>query len=81
MTVTEQLKAFIRESFLVDDFGETDSFLRAGIIDSMGMLQLVDFIEESWGIPVADEDIVPDNFDSLANVAAYVERRRQRQSA
>ena len=81
MGIAEQVRSFIRESFFVEQFEDGDSFLRAGIIDSMGMLQLVAFVEETFGFDVADEDLVPANFDSLASLTAYVEQKRKRQTA
>jgi acyl carrier protein len=51
------------------------SFLEEGIIDSANVMELVMFVEEKLGVEVADEDIVPDNFDSIAKIAAYVRRK------
>jgi len=81
MTTAEQLRNFIRESFFVETFGDDDSFLRNGIIDSMGMLQLVAFVEDTFGVEVEDEELVPANFESLSKVVAFVEGKRQRRSA
>jgi len=73
----QQVRQFIRDSFLVDEFGDEDSFLANGIIDSLGVMQLVTFVESEFGIKVPDSDLVPDNFDSVAKVAGYVERRQR----
>ena len=81
MGTAEQLRGFIRESFFVEGFAEDDSFLRAGIIDSMGMLQLVAFVEDTYGVEINDEELVPANFDSLAKLVAFIEQKRKRQSA
>ncbi|MBS2031448.1 MAG: acyl carrier protein [Deltaproteobacteria bacterium] len=81
MSTTEQLRKFICESFFVETFGDDDSFLRTGIIDSMGMLQLVAFVEDTFGVEVEDEELVPANFESLTKVVAFVEGKRQRRSA
>jgi acyl carrier protein len=51
---------------------DTASFLENGIVDSMGIMQLVMFVEEHFGVVVNDADIVPDNFDSVARLAAYI---------
>ena len=48
------------------------SFLEEGIIDSMNVMELILFVEEKFNLEVADEDIVPANFDSVAKIAAYV---------
>ncbi len=75
MHVRERVRRFIRESFLVDDFEDHDSFLATGLIDSLGVLQLVAFVESEFSVSVTDTELVPDNFDSVANVSAFVERR------
>ena len=48
------------------------SFLNEGIVDSANVMELIMFVEESFGITVEDHDIVPDNFDSVKQLAAYV---------
>jgi len=77
----EIIRAFIVESFLVDDFPEDASFLRTGIIDSMGMARLVTFLEEAFQIALADDELVLDNLDSLERVAAFVGRKLSRNAA
>ena len=47
----------------------------AGIIDSTGVLELVQFLEETWEISVKDEEMVPANLDSLAKLEAFVKRK------
>lgn len=77
MAARHLIRQFIRDSFLVDEFTDDESFLGSGLIDSLGILQLVSFVEAQYGIQVADTDLTPDNFDSVARLAAYVERRVQ----
>jgi acyl carrier protein len=77
MDVRQRVRQFIRESFLVDEFADEDSFLTSGIIDSLGVMQLVAFVESEFGIRVADTELVPENFDSVATVSGYIERRRR----
>ena len=74
------IRTFVVENFL---FGSEDgaledgaSFLESGIIDSTGILELVSFVEENFDIRVHDEELVPDNFDSIDKLAAYLERKR-----
>lgn len=55
---------------------DEDSFLEHGIVDSMGVMQLVMYVEEHFGVAVNDADIVPDNFDSVARLAAYIRRKQ-----
>lgn len=77
MNVRERIRSFICESFFVDGFGEEASFLRTGILDSMGMLQLVAFLETEFGVKVGDDELVPENLDSLRSVTAFVQRKQQ----
>jgi acyl carrier protein len=78
-TTRKELKAFILETFLFGDdsnsFGYADSFMEKGIIDSTGVLELVAFLEQNYGITVGDEEMIPANLDSVDNLAAYVQRK------
>lgn len=82
MTIKEQIKQYVAENFLFTDDGyqlsDDASFLEEGIVDSTGVLELVMFVEETFGFAVQDEDIVPDNFDSVTNLAAYIGRKSNR---
>ena len=53
------------------------SFLEEGILDSMGILEIIMFLEEQFGVTVAEDEMVPDNLDSIDNLLAYLERKRQ----
>lgn len=76
----DEIRHFIVENFLYgqDDgsLGDEVSFLQKGIIDSTGVLELVSFIEGEYGIKVDDEELVPDNFDSLNKLTAFISRKR-----
>jgi acyl carrier protein len=76
----EQIRNFIVENFLFGDasngLGDTDSLLDKGIIDSTGVLELVSYLENNFGIRVEDEELVPENLDSIANVSAYILRKQ-----
>ena len=74
----EKIRQFIVENFLFgEDNGLKDdtSFLDEGIIDSTGILELVRFLEEEFSISVEDEELIPENLDSIMNVVAYLERK------
>jgi len=76
--VAHKISAFITASLLLNsstDIAGTPSFLEAGIIDSTGVLELVQFLEETWNISVKDEEMVPANLDSLARLEAFVQRK------
>lgn len=77
--ITDRVRNFIVENFL---FGDTSfdlsnqiSLIENGIIDSTGVLELVAFIEEEFGVVFADADIVPANLDTIERIAAFVVER------
>ena len=77
-------RTFITANFYVADpaaLADDDSLLDAGIIDSTGVLDLIGFIEQQFGFSVADDDLVPENLDSIARLVAFVERKRTTTSA
>ena len=77
--VGQRIRAFILERFPLARQappGDTDPLLASGLVDSLGILELVNFISEGFGITVTDEDLQPENFDSIRNLVAFVERRR-----
>ncbi len=74
----DKIKAFIVDNFLFgneDGLKDETSFLEEGIIDSTGVLELVTFLEEEFSISVDDEELIPQNLDSINNVTAYVQRK------
>lgn len=54
------------------------SFLEEGIIDSMNVMELIMFVEETFGVEATDEEIIPDNFDSVNKIAAFIRRKTAR---
>lgn len=80
MSVAEQVKNYILENILftkdANQLGKDESFLEKGIIDSTGMLEVIFFLEQTFGIKVADNEMVPDNLDSVNKIAAYVARKQ-----
>ena len=78
MDVQRQIRTYIVENFLLGDAGDLDearSLSEAGVVDSTGVMELVLFVEEAFNIKVNDEDFIPDNFDSIQRIAAFVERK------
>jgi len=76
--IKKKLKAFMLGKFLLrTNFNilDDDSFLEKGIIDSTGVLELVNFIEETFNIRVEDEELIPDNLDSLNKLTTYVGKK------
>jgi acyl carrier protein len=72
-------RLFIAENILpqsgLKSFRDSDSFLENGLIDSTGVLELLEFIEEEFKIKVEDEEIIPDNFDSLEKLTRYIQEK------
>ena len=77
----DQIQNFILENYLFTNdasaLGVDDSLLGRGIVDSTGMLEIIFFIEEQLGVKVKDEEMIPDNLDSVNRIAAFVESRRK----
>ena len=57
------------------NFGDEDSLLDAQVLDSLGILELVEYLEETFGIEVTDDDLRPENFDSIGALARFVAGR------
>jgi len=71
------VRSFIHQNFFVSgELGDEDSLLDGGVVDSTGVLELVDFLESKLGVKVLDEEILPENLDSVARIASFVERKR-----
>lgn len=74
----EKLRAYIMQNVLygpADSLGDNDSFIEAGLIDSTGVLELVSYLEEEYSITVGEEEITPENLDSIAKLAGFVARK------
>lgn len=78
-TFASEIKAFIISNFLFGQegasFADDQSFLESGIIDSTGLLELVSFVEQRYGVSIADRELVPENLDSLKNISQFVARK------
>ncbi len=75
-----QVRTFILENYLFTDdesaLGPDESLLDRGIVDSTGMLEIIMFIEDELGVQVADEEMIPENLDSVNRIAAFVSRKK-----
>ena len=74
------LRQFIDENFLfgmVVDYTDDDSFLENSIIDSTGVLELIAHLESMFGITIDDEDLVPENLDSITGLQQFITRKRE----
>lgn len=80
MDSKKQIREFLAENFLFSSNGfqldDDASFLEEEVVDSTGIMELVLFVEDTFGITVDDGEIVPNNFDSVNQLVAYLERKR-----
>jgi acyl carrier protein len=74
-----KVRAYIVDNFIMggnaDHLKDADSFMETHVVDSTGFLELVTFLEETYGFAVLDDEMVPENLDSLDNIDAYVQRK------
>ena len=78
MSVEAAVRQFLKNELGKDAqaVAREESLLESGTIDSVGVMQLVAFLEKTYGITVEDDDLMPDNFDTIAAISAFVERRQ-----
>jgi acyl carrier protein len=81
MSIEEQIKEYIARNILFSENGyhysDEASLLEEGIVDSVAIMELVAYIEESMQIQVKEDEITPDNFDSITRLANYVRRKKE----
>jgi len=80
MPLTSEIKLFILKNYLFTEdasaLADDASLMQQGVIDSTGILELIMHLEETYGIKVADEEMVPENLDSVQSISLFVERKR-----
>jgi acyl carrier protein len=79
LQIKEQVRTFVRTNFYVPEnvvLADDVSLLSQGIIDSTGVLELVGFIEDAFGISVDDNEMVPQNLDSVQSISSFVDRKK-----
>lgn len=76
----EEIRKFIADNFMIGQnpagLDRETSFLDNGIIDSLGVLELVSFIEDRFGVEVKDDELIPENLDSINNLLTYITKKR-----
>lgn len=81
VSVRAALRRYVLENHLFTDddaaLKDADSFLETGILDSTGIMELILFIEETFQLKVTDDEMAPENLDSIDSLVAYVERKQQ----
>ena len=74
-----QIREFVAETFLIGEeasaFGDEESFMQTGIIDSTGVLELTGFLEDTYGLTVESEEMTPANLDSIESLVNYISRK------
>jgi acyl carrier protein len=79
MALHDELRQFVTDNFMFGkpykDFDDDDSFIERGIIDSTAVMELVAFLEQRYRIKLQDQELIPDNFDSINRLAQFVARR------
>lgn len=79
MDTRNDLRTFILDNFMLgrnqEEFQDSVSLLDMGIIDSTGILELVEFVEKSYGVKIEDQELVPENLDSIDNLVTFISRK------
>ncbi len=76
----KDIRTFIVENYLFGNetgLEDNTSFTKAGIIDSTGMLELIQYLERTHKIAIQDQELIPENFDSLSNISRFLEKKLQ----
>ena len=79
MTTGERVRQFIVENFYVTDPSSIDDdtlLVTTGIVDSTGMLEVISFLEAQFGIRVTDQEMTPENLESVSRIAGFVARKQ-----
>lgn len=82
--VQQRVKQFVVENFYVSDPTEVapdTSLIATGLVDSTGMLEVIAFLESEYGFRIRDQEMVPDNLETIGRIAAFVERKRAARGA
>jgi acyl carrier protein len=75
----QEVRQFIIDNFVFENsnggFSNEDSFLETGLVDSMSIMTLVEFVKEKYAISIEDEELVPDHWDSVSRIASFIQSR------
>ncbi len=77
--IKKKIKQFIKNNFLLGNdaaLNDDDSFMGKGIVDSTGILEVVSFVEETFSIKIEDEELLPDNLDSINNLVTFIKKKK-----
>lgn len=80
MEIRDKIRNFITDNFMMgmnpESLTDGDSLLDKGIVDSTGILELIGFLEENFEIQIDDEELIPENLDSVVNLVNFVNRKK-----
>jgi acyl carrier protein len=83
--IEQEVRQFLRDNFPLSADGvaldREDSLIEVGVIDSTGVLELIAFLEQQYGITVEDNEVLPANLDSIDQIVAFVQRKQVAQGA
>jgi len=77
--IRDRVRKFIVTNFYIPEpsaLADETSLLETGVVDSTGVLEVISFLEDSFEVTVDEEEMVPENLDSIARISAYVDRKR-----
>ena len=79
MSIEDKIRGYILENFLFTDdqsaLSSTDSFLEKGLVDSTGIRGMMTFIEDEYGFSVEDDEMIPENLDSVINIVKFIGKK------
>ena len=79
MSIEDKIRGYILENFLFTDdqsaLSSTDSFLEKGLVDSTGILEIMTFIEDEYAFSVEDDEMIPENLDSVINIVKFIGKK------
>jgi acyl carrier protein len=85
LCIESEIRQFLAENYFLGDdpsaLSGSTSLIEAGVIDSTGVLELVGFLEDKFDIRIRDDELVPENLDTIDNIVAFVDRKRTAESA
>ena len=81
LEIENRIRKFLMDNFVLgeqlDQLGFDESFLENGVVDSTGILELVFFVEDQFGIQIDTSEVLPENFDSINRLTTYIRRKQK----
>jgi acyl carrier protein len=81
MTIGIEIEQFIIDELLagkdIKKVGAEDSLIESNVLDSLGLIRLITFIEQQFGIPIRDDDVTPENFQTINSIKTFIESKRK----